>query len=81
MRVTVRYFAALRELAGRPSEALDMPVGATAGAVRMALASRHPAMAGPLSACAVAVNQAYSDLERTLEDGDELAFLPPLGGG
>lgn len=81
MRIHVRYFAALREAAGRDEETLDAPDGAVVSAVRDALGARHEALARLLPRCAVAVNKAYAGPDTALRDGDELAFLPPVGGG
>jgi molybdopterin converting factor subunit 1 len=81
MRIQIRYFAALREAAGADAEALEAPDGAPVRAVRDQLAARRPALAPLLPRCAVAVNKAYVSAETTLRDGDELAFLPPVGGG
>jgi molybdopterin converting factor subunit 1 len=81
MKVRVRYFAALREAAGREDETLDLPEGADVAAARAALAARHPALATLLLRCVAAVNRAYVAPEATLSAGDELVFVPPLGGG
>jgi len=29
----------------------------------------------------VAINKAYADLDRAVQDGDEVAFFPPVTGG
>lgn len=34
-----------------------------------------------LAGCMVAINEEYADPERILENGDEVAFLPPVAGG
>ncbi len=81
MRIHIRYFAALREAAGRDEETLDVADGALVGVVRDLLSTRHEALSLLLPRCAVAVNKAYAGLDTALRDGDELAFLPPVGGG
>ncbi|HLZ23765.1 MAG TPA: molybdopterin converting factor subunit 1 [Ktedonobacterales bacterium] len=81
MRVSVRYFASLREAVGRDGEALDLPDGADVAAARAALAARYPTAAPLLPRCVAAVNRAYVPPESPLRDGDELVFIPPLGGG
>lgn len=82
MRVRLRYFAAVREAAGgREGEEIDLPAGTDVAAVRVLLAERHPALAHVLPRCAAAVNRAYVAPETTLRDGDELVFIPPVGGG
>jgi molybdopterin converting factor subunit 1 len=81
MDVRVRYFAALRETVGREDETLELPEGADVAAARAALAARHPALAALLPRCVAAVNRAYVTPEAPLAPGDELVFVPPLGGG
>lgn len=81
MHIHLRYFAAIRETTRRDGEEVELPEGATPGAARDALAERYPALAGILPRCAVAVNRAYAPADATLREGDELAFIPPLGGG
>lgn len=81
MRVRVRYFAALREVAGREGETLELPDGANIAAVRAALLDRYPALGPILPRCAAAVNRAYVAADAPLAENDELALIPPLGGG
>lgn len=79
--ITVRYFAALRERAGRSSEHLALPAGATAADALAALAARHPALGPGLAQARCAVNQEYAAPDTALHDGDELALIPPVSGG
>jgi molybdopterin converting factor subunit 1 len=81
MQVRLRYFAALREAAGRETETVELPAGADVAAARVALQARYPALAGILPSCAVAVNRSYVAADTPLSEYDELAFIPPLGGG
>jgi molybdopterin converting factor subunit 1 len=81
MQVHIRYFAALREAAGREDETLELPEGADVAAARAALAARYPALAMLLPRCVAAVNRAYVAPEAPLAWGDEVVFVPPLGGG
>ncbi|HUZ01092.1 MAG TPA: MoaD family protein [Thermomicrobiaceae bacterium] len=81
MRVTVRYFASLREAAGRTSEQRDMPEGALVADLLASLASDYPALAGLQAASMPMVNQEYVEVARVLRDGDEFALIPPVSGG
>jgi molybdopterin converting factor subunit 1 len=81
MQVRVRYFASLREAVGAAEETLDLPDGTTVGQARALLADRQPALAKLLPACAVAINRGYAQAETPLNEGVELVFIPPLGGG
>lgn len=75
MRITTRYFATLRELRGCASEGVGLPPGTTA---KEAFTLLFPGL--PLTV-AYAVQQATVPGDTVLHEGDELAFLPPLGGG
>lgn len=81
MQVTVKLFATAREAGGRDEEVIGMPEGTTVAEARQVLRSRFPSTAGLLADCAVAVNRAFATGDRVLQDGDELAILPPVSGG
>jgi len=80
MEVTVRCFATLRELAGERS-ALPLPAGAVMADAWNALADAHPGLAPHRPYVRAARNGAYAGWETPLEEGDEVAFLPPVSGG
>jgi molybdopterin synthase catalytic subunit/molybdopterin converting factor small subunit len=76
VRVTVRLFAGLRERAGIGEQRVELPAGSRLADVWAALAlGEEPA--GLL----YAVNHDYADPDRALEDGDEVALIPPVSGG
>lgn len=81
MRVTVRLFARLRDVAGASDLARELPGGATAGALWDLLADEHPDLAAYRGAVSVAVNAEYARMDARIVDGDEVAFLPPVSGG
>jgi molybdopterin synthase catalytic subunit/molybdopterin converting factor small subunit len=76
MRVRVRLFAGLRERVGMGENELELPEGARARDVWDVL-QLGPEPAG----LAYAVNRQYVDRDHGLEDGDELAIIPPVSGG
>ncbi|MES2960468.1 MAG: MoaD/ThiS family protein [Pseudomonadota bacterium] len=83
MRVTVRYFAALRETLGA-QETVQVTGPATLGGLRDQLIASSPRHAEALRrgrALRCALNQALTDEAVALEDGAEVAFFPPVTGG
>lgn len=76
--VTVLYFAVLRERRGREMETVDAAEGATVGDLYRTLFPPGPAGVLPVG---YARNQAWASADDRLVEGDEVAFIPPLGGG
>jgi len=81
MHINVRFFAILRDRAGVGQTSLELPADATVSAAVEALAERYPQIRQPLQRAAFAVNHRYVQGERILNDGDELALIPPVSGG
>jgi molybdopterin converting factor subunit 1 len=77
--IEVRYFAVLRERAGRGSERVES-AATTAGELYDELAARH-AFGLPRSMLRVAVNDEFADWSRPLAAGDRVVFIPPVAGG
>ena len=85
MKITVRYFARIREALG-PGEDLSLPADgpATVGALRDWLAvqsPRHEAALNGDHAVRAALNQAMCGDDEALQEGAEVAFFPPVTGG
>ncbi len=83
MKVTVRYFASLREALG-PQETVDLPVGTTLGQLRdqlLARGGRHAEALARGRALRCALNQAMADEATVMPEGAEVAFFPPVTGG
>jgi molybdopterin converting factor subunit 1 len=81
MRVTVRLFARLRDLAGAGELNCELPAGARVADVWRWLVDRHPAVAVHGSSVSAALNAEYARMDAAVSDGDEVAFLPPVSGG
>jgi molybdopterin synthase sulfur carrier subunit len=83
LKLTVKYFASVRESLGRGAEAVDTPA-ATLAQLREELIARGGAYAETLArgrAVRVALNQVMSDESSPLSEGCEVAFFPPVTGG
>ncbi|HEU4741469.1 MAG TPA: molybdopterin converting factor subunit 1 [Meiothermus sp.] len=79
MRVKVLFFALFRERAGTSKLELELPQGSTVGTAKETLEARFPGL--ELSGGLAAVNQRFTGADHPLNEGDELAFLPPVSGG
>ncbi|MDO8490960.1 MAG: MoaD family protein, partial [Dehalococcoidia bacterium] len=79
MKITVRFFALYREIAGKSQIEIELRPGATVGELVEKLRSDFPAL--PHTALIIAVNTDFAGSDRVLKDGDEVALLPPMSGG
>jgi len=80
VRVRSLFFASYRDLVGAAELDLELPAGSTVSELIQLVRTRPGAQALPESP-AVAVNQAYASADTVLQDGDEVAFIPPVAGG
>jgi sulfur-carrier protein len=83
MKLTVKYFASIREALGQAGEAVETS-SANLQALRDELVARGGAYAQALArgkAVRMALNQVMSDEAATLSEGCEVAFFPPVTGG
>ena len=78
-RVTVQYFALLREQAGLGTESL-VTAARTPRELYAELAHRYPFTLDP-AVLRVAINSEFGDWSAPLRDGDAIVFIPPVAGG
>ncbi len=81
MRVTVKLFARLRDVAGTSEIVREVPAGTTVRSVWSELAAEFPEIASYERSISAAINADYAKMDEVLADGDEVAFLPPVSGG
>jgi molybdopterin synthase sulfur carrier subunit len=83
MRVTIKYFASVREALGLPGETVQTQGPDLAG-LRSELIARGGAYADALArgkAVRMALDQVMSQESAALHEGAEVAFFPPVTGG
>ena len=83
MKITVKYFASIREAIGQGSE-LRETSATSLSALRDELLAVSPAHAAGLArgkSVRMALNQVMSDESAALTDDCEVAFFPPVTGG
>ena len=80
MRVRVLAFGRIRELLGA-EQTLDLPAGARLCDVLPGLSERFSELQTLAGSTRIARNGRIGPPDEPIEDGDELALLPPVGGG
>lgn len=78
--ITVKFFAAAADAAGRRVVEGDW-AGLTPPELLKRLQAEYPGLARMASSLAIAVNREYAAPDRVLQDGDEVALIPPVSGG
>ncbi|EGZ10235.1 hypothetical protein PHYSODRAFT_523017 [Phytophthora sojae] len=86
LEVKVLYFASAREEIGLREEKLQLPVdgdknSATLASLRRVLVDKYPHAAATIESITLARNLEYSEDDSPLDDGDEVALIPPISGG
>src|SRR5664279_4262423 len=81
MKIAVLLFGVLKDMTGCSGETLQLPDNARAQDVLLYYARTAPNFEAMVPILAIAVNQEYSGADRRLQEGDEVALLPPVSGG
>ena len=81
LKVTIRLFASYREKVGKAQVSMDLPDNATVGSLAEEVLRVYPRLAPDPRSLVVAVNQEYREHLYALNDGDEVALIPPVSGG
>ncbi len=81
MRVRVLFFGPLKDLLGSSCDETDLPPGTDLRAVFEHYQARQPRLRELARNIVVARNQEFAELSTLIEEGDEIAFLPPVSGG
>jgi MoaE-MoaD fusion protein len=81
MRVKVLFFGLLKDVVGVSEDRLELGDGARLESAFEHYAARFPRLREMASSIVLARNHEFSPASTTLNDGDEVAFLPPVSGG
>lgn len=73
--ITLLYFAHLRETRGVSEEAIHLEQPISVGELFSQIFNMPPV------GIRFAIDAAYVNADTLISDGDEIAFLPPMGGG
>jgi molybdopterin converting factor subunit 1 len=81
VHIRVLFFGVLPDIVGLREDHLDLPAGGRLESVFEHYATRFPRLKGMAASIVLALNQEFSTPAATLQEGDEVAFLPPVSGG
>jgi molybdopterin converting factor subunit 1 len=81
LEVTVRYFAAHKEIVGAAEERVTVPDGTTVAALMEELFRLHPLLRELHRDTVVSVNRGVGTDDIMLREGDDVALFPPISGG
>jgi len=81
MRIKVLFFGQLKDITEKSEEELQVEEGSDLESLFDRYASRFPRLEAMRHAVALARNREFAEGSARLDDGDEVAFLPPVSGG
>ena len=81
MTIQLLLFAVLRDIVGTDQQSLSLPEGTRAADLWQQLRSQHRQLQDYATPPLTAINEAYASPDTLLQDGDQVAFIPPVSGG
>jgi molybdopterin synthase catalytic subunit len=81
MKITVLYFATLRDRAGTPSEQVEISTGSTVADLKQHVIELHPDLEPGMDTVLAAIDKEFAFPEDEIPDGAEVALFPPVSGG
>jgi molybdopterin converting factor subunit 1 len=81
--VTVKYFANLKQMAGKDEDQFDINEGTTLAQLSDMIKQSVPQIGDMVREKKVMISLNYDvvPLDTVVKDGDEIALLPPFSGG
>ncbi|TDJ03903.1 MAG: MoaD/ThiS family protein [Caldithrix sp.] len=81
MKVTLRLFGQLRELAECDEAEIEIKEGTKIGDLVWLVGERFPNMRQHLKVVSFSIDNDYASKETVLNEGNEVSLLPPISGG
>ena len=81
--ITLKYFASLKSIAEKEEDQLDIENPITLDQLSDIISKTTPKMGEMIreKKVLISVNQEMASVDTIIQDGDEVAFLPPFSGG
>jgi molybdopterin converting factor subunit 1 len=80
-RITLLFFATLRDRAGMKSLEMEIPPATTIQGLKDKLSTDYPNLKDSMSSVLIAINREYAFDETLVPPGAEIALFPPVSGG
>src|ERR1035437_9123407 len=81
MQIRVLFFGILKEIVGQAEECVILEEGSNIDRLFEIYAARFPKLARHSSSILFSRNREFAGRSECLQEGDEVAFLPPVSGG
>ncbi|MGC5328633.1 molybdenum cofactor biosynthesis protein MoaE [Brevibacillus sp. SYSU BS000544] len=81
MKVQVQLFAGLAERANMRVLTIELSTGATVSNLISQVTTEYPSLSSLLPTCFVSLNNEYATSDQVIQEGDDVALLPPVSGG
>ncbi len=81
MRIKAKFLARYRQLADTKEAELEAKTGTTVAGFKGLIKEHFPQLRNLENNLVIAVNSEFADNNQVLQEGDEVALLPPLSGG
>ncbi len=81
MKIKVLFFGLTHELTGLQEDHVELAEGGNLDHLRRLCEGRFPRLREFAGSLLLAVNQQVAESSSPLQDGDEVAFMPPVSGG
>ena len=79
--IPVLLFGPAREIVGEERTTVELGAPASAGEVIDALVDRYPALSDLVTRSRIVVDRAYVEPDTPVSAENEVAIIPPVGGG
>ncbi|MDH3975686.1 MAG: MoaD/ThiS family protein [Deltaproteobacteria bacterium] len=83
MKVTIKLFANLKDLAGTSEVEMDLQEGTKINDFMQVICGKFPSLKDIIETrkIFISINQEMAGKEDSLNEGDEVGLLPPFSGG